>query len=544
VNHKCWGKAVRLRGWSTLTMVIATLTMWTTINTFVRSCAEDNHHPLFNFHRLYKAYIACRRNKRNKADALEFELNHEHYLTDLVEELRKHRYRPLTSTFFYTDKPKHREICAADFRDRIVHHLVYSELAPRWEKVFIYHSYACRPGKGTHKAAQALQGFITKASRNGQRRVYFLKMDIYNFFMSIDRRKLFTMLASRCHDPDLLWLIRIIVFHNPTHDYRMLDSDNLRYSIPPHKSLFNARPFCGIPIGNLTSQFFANVYLNALDQFVKHQLKCKYYLRYVDDFVLLDPDPVKLQKWKDMISDFLSDTLALSLNEKATKVAPVSGGVDFAGFIIRWNYMLVRRRVVGSVKAKLRSIKPILISDDPEYTVCYFHPPTLELTHTAINSYLGHFKHAQARQCEKRLWNDFSFINDFFTLSTHKIIPFYKPLYRIRSLKKQVRWLHRHFPGYICLIEVGCYFETFDRSALKLNKATRLALLEKWRGFSWGCGFPLRRLKKVMGQLIDKSLPVVIVRQGERRVGTIRIRLPYLTISPVSYTEEIYQWRR
>jgi retron-type reverse transcriptase len=178
-------------------------------------CAEDNH-PLFNFPRMYRAYFACRRNKRNKSSALAFELNHEENLVALVEELRERRYRPSTSICFYTQKPKAREIFAAAFRDRIVHHLIYEALAPVWERVFIHHSYACRPEKGTHAAALALQRFLRQATANGSRPASFLKMDIHNFFMTIDRRKLFDMLAARCHDPDLLWLLHIIVFHDPT----------------------------------------------------------------------------------------------------------------------------------------------------------------------------------------------------------------------------------------------------------------------------------------------------------------------------------------
>jgi hypothetical protein len=219
-------------------MVIATTIMLTTTTTFV-PCAEENHHPLFNFPRMYRAYLACRRTKRNKPSALAFELNHEENLMALVEELRERRYQPSTSICFYTRKPKAREIFAAAFRDRIVHHLIYTELAPGWERVFIHHSYACRPNKGTHAAAIALQKYLRKVSANGRRPAWFLKMDVRNFFMTIDRCKLFDMLASQGHDPDLLWLLQVVVVHDPTTDYELQDRENLRRVLPPHKSLIS-----------------------------------------------------------------------------------------------------------------------------------------------------------------------------------------------------------------------------------------------------------------------------------------------------------------
>ncbi len=207
----------------------------------------------------------------------------------LVKELQERRYQPQTSICFYTEKPKCREIFAASFRDRIVHHLVYNFLSPVWEKIFIFHSYACRSNKGTHAAANALQKFLKSATLTGRCRAFYLKMDIQNFFMTIDRKILFELLAAKCPHQDLLPLLKTIVFHDPTTDYTMQDRHNVRAGLPKHKSLFFAKPNCGLPIGNLTSQFFANVYLNALDQFIKHVLKVRYYLRYVDDFHFAQP---------------------------------------------------------------------------------------------------------------------------------------------------------------------------------------------------------------------------------------------------------------
>ncbi|MGH7492774.1 MAG: reverse transcriptase domain-containing protein [bacterium] len=493
-------------------------------------CAEDNHHPLFNFPRMYRAYLACRRHKRNRPTALAFELNHEENLMTLVAELRERRYKPSTSICFYTHKPKAREIFAAAFRDRIVHHLIYDEIAPLWERVFIHHSYACRPNKGTHAAAQALQRFLRQITANGARSACFLKMDIHNFFMSIDRRKLFAILASRCHDPDLLWLLQALVFHDPTTDFELQDRDNLRHVLPRHKSLFNARPFCGLPIGNLTSQFFANVYLNELDQFVKHVLKCKYYLRYVDDLLLLDEESAKLQEWQRAISRFVTERLAIAMNQRATRLAPVAGGVDFAGFIVRPDYMLVRRRVVGSLKAKLRRARRLLECQGVTYHAFRFDSDTLEQLLATVNSYLGHFRHGQTNRCLRRLWQEYPFLPRFFTPFSHKLARIDQPLRHKLTLKQQVYWLRRQFKGYLCLVQIGRYFEAFNSCAETLSRFLGLRLEKNWRGFACGCGFPRHLLPQMLVELKKHRLPVVVVRETGREVYKAKERLPELII--------------
>ena len=431
--------------------------MSTTTTTF-EPFAEENHHPLFNFPRMYRAYLACRRTKRNTPSALAFEVDYEEYLLKLITELREKRYQPATSICFYTRKPKAREIFAAAFRDRIVHHLVYQAIAPEWERTFIHHSYACRPQKGTHAAANSLQSFLGKVTLNGARRAYYLKMDIRNFFMTIDRGKLFEMLKKRCRNRDLLWLLNVIVFHDPTKNFELQDRGGLRRYLPGHKSLFNAAPFCGLPIGNLTSQFFANVYLNALDQFVKHQLKCRYYLRYVDDFILLSVEMKELRQWQAQISQFVSEKLALAINASAVQLAPAAGGVDFAGFIVRGNYKLVRRRVVGNLKERLRKIKTKLVRQTHDYIVYHFHSRTLAQCEASVNSYLGHFKHAQTHRCVEKIWQEFSFLSNFFVLSFDKITRIDKPLLHQETFKLQINWLLRNFKNLVCLVQVGYYF--------------------------------------------------------------------------------------
>ena len=184
-----------------------------------------------------------------------------------------------------------REIFAADFKDRIVHHVLVAELERYWEPVFIHDSYACRRSKGIHQAVKRLRQFIRQGSGNGQQQLWYLQLDIRNYFMSIDKTVLFGLLKPHIDNLEALWLTKLLVFYDCTENFTYKGRPGLLQQLPAHKSLLQAPSGKGLPIGNLNSQFFANVYLNALDQFVKHTLKCRYYLRYCDDFVLLSQDP-------------------------------------------------------------------------------------------------------------------------------------------------------------------------------------------------------------------------------------------------------------
>ncbi len=245
---------------------------------------------LFSLENLYRHYLQCRRNKRHTLNALRFEARQEETCWRCGTPWSITPTRPLVPSVLSSSVPKLREIFAADFRDRIVHHVLVDELERTWEPIFIHDSYACRTGKGVHAGVDRLQQFIRQVTHNGTRRAGYLQLDIHNYFMSIDKEILFALLAPKIHDDDVLWLTRLLVFHDCTQDYLLKGDPELLARIPPHKTLFGAGPNQGLPIGNLNSQFFANVYLNGLDQFVKHQLQCRHYLRYCDDFVLLAPE--------------------------------------------------------------------------------------------------------------------------------------------------------------------------------------------------------------------------------------------------------------
>jgi hypothetical protein len=273
---------------------------------------------LFSFENLHRQYLACRRNKRKTLNALRFEARQEENLLDLQEVLLSRTYVPSRSVCFFVKKTKLREIFAADFRDRVVHHVLVDYLERIWEPIFIHDSYACRKGKGIHAGVERLRRFIRQITHNGTRPAWYLQIDIHNYFMSIDKAILFSLLAPRIKDDDALWLTKVRVFHDCTKDYLIKGDAGLLEKIPPHKTLFRAGPNRGLPIGNLNSQFFANVYLNGLDQFIKHTLKCRYYLRYCDDFVLLSQSREQLLDWRERIEAFLRTHLRVSADRKVT----------------------------------------------------------------------------------------------------------------------------------------------------------------------------------------------------------------------------------
>jgi RNA-directed DNA polymerase len=318
--------------------------------------SADEHsasHADFSFEDLVEAYFDCRRTKRNSANALAFEQDLERNLWRLYEDLAAVGYRPGRSICFVVTRPKAREVWAADFRDRIVHHLLYSRVAPRFYASFVADSCACIPGRGTLYAARRLEAKISSASENWSRRIFYLKCDIANFFVSIDKRILREQLAARIREPWWLALAEQILFHDPRPDVDLRAPAKLMALVPAHKSLLNQPAHLGLPIGNLSSQFFANVYLDALDQHVKHELRARHYIRYVDDFILLHESPQQLNAWRQDIEAFLERELRVRINPAKTILQPVDRGVDFVGHVIKPWRRSIRRRTFNAALARV-----------------------------------------------------------------------------------------------------------------------------------------------------------------------------------------------
>ena len=272
---------------------------------------------------LFQAYYDCRKNKRNTINALFFEKHLEHNLFQLHEEIYGGTYEPQSSIAFIVNKPVTREIFAADFRDRVVHHFIINKLNPLFETEFIYDSYACRVAKGTHFGIKRANEFIKSCSKNYTTDCYILKLDVQGFFMHINRNLLFERLQQfilqKYHQPDrelIIALCRKIIFNDPTQNCIIKGNKKDWDALPRNKSLFHSPPNCGLPIGNLTSQVFANFYMNSFDHYMKNDLGIRYYGRYVDDFIIVHPDKEYLKSLMPIIANFLYRSSDSSASEE------------------------------------------------------------------------------------------------------------------------------------------------------------------------------------------------------------------------------------
>jgi len=421
------------------------------------------------FKELYKAYRDCRRRKRKTVNAQRYEM---HLLDNLFEtqaSLNARRYQPARCIRFIATKPKAREIHAADFSDRVVHHWLTPRLETLFEPIFIHDVYSNRVGKGAHKAVDRLQSFMHSVGNDG----WYLQLDIANFFNSIDRPVLFTLLQQRLRkavqmyqkfptdkraispkEADTLrWLCHVLLRHDSSGNASYRGNPKLLHRVPAHKQLGNMGEHKGLPIGNLTSQFFANVYLNPFDQFVKHTLKCAHYVRYVDDFILLASDKETLLAWREQIKQFLQNTLQLSLKEIA-EPKRVTTGADFLGYIIYPYYRLVRRRVVGNFREKLQQFQTELVSGSREKGYCItLKSDVIEQLRATLASYHGHFKHANSYRLQQRLWVLFPWLDLLFETS---LKPRYEPQrLEVSRYYSQINYFQRQYPFAQLFIQRG-----------------------------------------------------------------------------------------
>ena len=280
----------------------------------------------FTFENLLAAYLRARRGKQGRHEIATFGWRLEAKLLALREELLSGSYAHGAYRHFIVSDSKRREISAAPFRDRVVHHAVVAALEPLFERGFIYDTYACRRGKGTHVALARFEQF-SLTSR------YVLSMDISKYFASIDHAILFTLLRRKIRDMRMLELCRrIIVSHEDS-------------------------PGRGIPIGNLTSQLFANIYLSEFDQYAKHTLRLSHYIRYMDDVALLSDDKKDLHEAKEAAAAFLHERLGLALHPRKVQIMPVASGVDFLGYRIYPHHRLLRKSTVVRFVARLKREK-------------------------------------------------------------------------------------------------------------------------------------------------------------------------------------------
>jgi retron-type reverse transcriptase len=491
---------------------------------------------MFSLQNLYRQYYACRRNKRQTTNARRFEVQQERFLLALQEALETRTYHPSRSVCFVATLAKLREIFAADFRDRIVHHVLVAELEKIWEPIFIHDSYACRRGKGVHRGVQRLQQFLRQATANGTRPAFFLQLDIQNYFMTIDKAILFALIAAKVKDPDVLWLAQVLIFHDCTEDYLVRGDPRLLLQVPPRKSLRFAPPHTGLPIGNLNSQFFANVYLNELDQFVKHRLKCRWYLRYCDDFVLLSRDREELLGWRDQIGTFLRERLKLALNPTRQRLQPVSNGIDWLGYIVRPDYLLVRRRVVHHLRRKIERYQMLLVKEGPGVRRYDFDQVLLARLAAMLASYLGHFKMAQTYRLCGALWKRYPFLSQYF-----RVISSAKALERrvqfpmkFSTVARQYGYYRWRFAGDVLLFQVGRFFEFYQARDQEVAGLLRLKPLRHHaRGARYG--LPVRLGNRALRRLLrlNRSVALILEREGPS-LTPVKRRWPVYRFEPRS----------
>ncbi|MGB3068469.1 MAG: RNA-directed DNA polymerase [Ottowia sp.] len=343
--------ATRLRMPGTATSTTATRTTTSRATEAVLLPSADPN--LFAL--LVQAYLDCRRTKRNSASALAFEARAEHLLFNLYEELSSGSYQPGRSICFVVTHPRAREVWAAQFRDRIVHHLLYNHISPRFHAAFVADSCACIPGRGTLYGARRLERQVRSCTRNWTLPAHYLKCDLANFFVSIDKHVLLEQLRRRVTEPWWMSLAEVILMHDPRGDVEVRGRPSELDLVPPHKSLFNAPADHGLPIGNLSSQFFANVLLNDVDQAIKHQIRAPHYVRYVDDMVLVHPSAQWLNAAHAQIETKLR-ALHLTLNPRKTVRQPAARGIDFVGHLILPGRRLTRRRTLRTALHRLQDM--------------------------------------------------------------------------------------------------------------------------------------------------------------------------------------------
>ncbi len=346
---------------------------------------------------LYQAWRRARRQKVPSFNQLRFDHHWADGLLLLQRQLQAGAWQPRPSTCFIATRPKAREIHAPDFADRVVHHWLVPQLEAMWEPTFIHDSYANRKGRGSHAAVQRAQQFVRQI-HSGQGGGWYLQLDVANFFNSIHRPTLWRMLSKRLRRRQAPLVVQqathALLRRSPLHagvQYRATAVEMAQ--VPPHKRLANAPAGRGLPIGNLSSQFFANVYLDALDQFVKHELKANRYLRYVDDFVLFHQDREQLAIWRDRIEAFLLEQLGLRLKAEQ-KLCRLADGLDFLGYVIHPTHTLARRRVVAHLQQALAEWEGRHVDGNTVRAT----PAALREITARVSSFVGHLRHANSHR--------------------------------------------------------------------------------------------------------------------------------------------------
>ena len=376
----------------------------------------ENHRltPIQLLADLRQAFLGASRHKRHKPYVLAFERDLGRNLQCLAHDLMSRSYRALPSTCFIISDPKRREVFAAQFRDRIVHHLYYNYTHEMLERTFIADSYSCIRGRGTHFGIRRLERHLRQESLDWTEPCHVLKLDIRGYFTHIDRRKLLDITLDRLHrmgshrisrkdgrrwsevvDIEFVeYLTREIILLDPTENCLMKGCAGDRDTLPRYKSLFHSGEDCGLPIGNLTSQLFSNVYLGVFDDYMKRSLHCKHYGRYVDDCFVVSADREWLMCVKTLARDFLSRELGLQLHEGKSRIVPACYGVEFLGAFVKPRRIYVSCHSLERMKRKLTALHREAAEGhaDVRHLEC------------SLNSFLGILGHYRSYRLRKELF--------------------------------------------------------------------------------------------------------------------------------------------
>nr|AQS31691.1 hypothetical protein [uncultured archaeon]AQS34501.1 hypothetical protein [uncultured archaeon]AQS34522.1 hypothetical protein [uncultured archaeon] len=338
-------------------------------------CSKDN---------IYLAYKKARKHKTLKSCVIEFENNLKENLSQLQRELESESYMPRPLETFILRDPKTRVISKSNFRDRVVHHALCNIIEPIFEKLFIYDSFANRLGKGTQKAIERFENFKREITKNNTKRAYVLKADIKHYFENVDHNILVKLLERKIKDQKLIHLIKIILNN---HQTRHLDK--------------------GMPLGNLTSQFFANIYLHELDWFVKHQLKARHYIRYVDDFVIIETNIKTLEDHMLRINAFLRENLLLEIHPEKSKFQLLTQGIRFLGLRIYLHHRLLTKMNIRKFKKRLTKICEQYENNEIGYDAIY----------DFIEGWVAYSKNANTYNLRNRLFHplEYTFGNEIST---------------------------------------------------------------------------------------------------------------------------------
>ena len=382
---------------------------------------------------LFKAYYDARKNKRNTINQLNFEINLEKNIITLADKIIKRQYTPNASICFIVNKPVKREVFAADFRDRVIHHYIFNNINQIFDKLFIHDSYSCRKGKGTHYGINRIDHFIRSCSQNYTMPCYILKLDIKGYFMSINKNILFEKIMTAIeknkdkiyNDYDILiYLIKKTIFNDPTKNCIIKGKKSDWDDLPKSKSLFYAKKDCGLPIGNLTSQLFANIYLNDFDHYVKNNLGIKYYGRYVDDFILIHRDADYLKFLIPFIREYLSENLQLELHPNKIYFQSYEKGVKFLGAVIMPYRIYIANRTKANFYDAIKR-QNILLKHNP-----LTYKQKINFLNS-MNSYLGIMQHYKTYKMRKNMlfrYLDTAWWQHFYLVNNAKKIKMSEPL--------------------------------------------------------------------------------------------------------------------